>query len=103
MASRFQVDDTAWLVESNRIIREVRIIRLAGSFYVVQFKDSGGTIHMRGTRLLATEEEAKKSVRGTLYLMDDEMYSEFKVNLEDLYAMDTVTLKVVSKASNRKE
>lgn len=64
MASRFQVDDTAWLVESNRIIREVRIIRLAGSFYVVQFKDSGGAIQVRGTRLLATEEEAKKSVRG---------------------------------------
>lgn len=46
---------------------------------------------------------AKESVRGTLYLMDDEMYSEFKVNLEDLYAMDTVTLKVVSAAKNRKE
>lgn len=46
---------------------------------------------------------AKKSVRGTLYLMDDEMYSEFKVDLEDLYAMDTVTLKVVSTAKNRKE
>jgi hypothetical protein len=46
---------------------------------------------------------AKKSIRGTLYLMDDEMYSEFKVNLEDLYAMDTVTLKVVSASQNRKE
>lgn len=46
---------------------------------------------------------AKKSIRGTLYLMDDEMYSEFKVNLEDLYAMDTVTLKVVSTSQNRKE
>lgn len=46
---------------------------------------------------------AKKSIRGTLYLMDDEMYSEFKVNLEDLYTMDTVTLKVVSASQNRKE
>ena len=64
MASRFRVDDSAGLVESNRIIREVRIFRLAGSFYVVQFKDSGGAIQVRGTRLLATEEEAKKSVRG---------------------------------------
>ena len=64
MQSHFQVDDTAWLVESNRFIRDVRIIRLTGSFYVVQFMDSGGAIQVRGTRLFATEEEAKKSVRG---------------------------------------
>lgn len=64
MSSKFHEEDTAWLVESNRIIREVRIIRLESSFYVVQFKDTGGAIRVRGTRLFATEEEAKKSVRG---------------------------------------
>ena len=64
MASRFQEEDTAWLVESNRFIREVRVVRLTGGFYVVQFKDTGGAIQVRGSRLFATEEEAKNSVRG---------------------------------------
>ena len=63
MTSRFQEDDTAWLVESNRIIREVRVIRLESIFYVIQFKDTGGAIRVRGTRLFATEEAARESVR----------------------------------------
>ena len=62
MASRFKVGDTAWLVENNRFIREVQVIRLTADFYVIQFKDNGGAIRVRGNRLYVTEEEARRSV-----------------------------------------
>ena len=64
MNSRFQEGDTAWIVESNRIIRKVYIVRPTAGFYIVKFADSDGAIQVRGSRLFATEEEAKKSVSG---------------------------------------
>ena len=36
--------DTAYLVESNRFVREVEILRCNGELYVVRFKDTGGRI-----------------------------------------------------------
>lgn len=45
---------------------------------------------------------AKKSIRGNLYLLGDEMYSEFQIALDDIYKMDTITLKVVA-TDSRKE
>lgn len=64
MQSRFEEGDTAWIVESNRFIRKVYIVRPTAGFYIVKFADSEGAIQVRGSRLFATEEEAKKSVRG---------------------------------------
>lgn len=64
MQSRFEEGDTAWIVVSNRIIQKVYIVRPTVGFYIVKFADSDGAIQVRGSRLFATEEEAKKSVRG---------------------------------------
>ena len=64
MKSRFEEGDTAWIVESNRFIRKVYIVRPTAGFYIVKFADSDGAIQVRGSRLFATEEEAKKSVLG---------------------------------------
>lgn len=64
MKSRFEEGDTAWIVESNRFIRKVYIVRPTAGFYIVKFADSDGAIQVRGSRLFATEEEAKKSVPG---------------------------------------
>lgn len=53
--------DTAFIIESNRLIREVEIIRTAGEFYLICFKDSGGGIKVRKNRLFPTREEAEGS------------------------------------------
>ena len=59
MAVKFKTGDTAYLIESNRIVREVLIIKFAGGFYTICFKDSGGGIKVRETRLYASKEEAE--------------------------------------------
>lgn len=59
MAVKFKTGDTAYLIESNRIVREVSIIKFAGGFYTICFKDSGGGIKVRETRLYASKEEAE--------------------------------------------
>ena len=64
MRIRFEEGDTAWIVESNRFVRKVYIVRPTAGFYIVKFADSDGAIQVRGSRLFATEEDAKKSVPG---------------------------------------
>lgn len=56
---KYEKGSTAFIVESNRIIREVVILRVTSDFYVVGFKDGGGAIQIRGSRLFVSEEEAR--------------------------------------------
>ena len=53
----FKEGTTAFIVESNRIIREVIIVKRTGNFYIVRFANSGGGIQIRGSRLFATMEQ----------------------------------------------
>lgn len=62
MAVKFKAGDTAYLIESNRIVREVTIIKFAGGFYTIRFKDSSGGIKVRETRLYSSNEEAEISM-----------------------------------------
>ncbi len=55
-------EGTAFIVESNRLIREVTIIRRTGDLYVVRFTDSNGGIQVRGSRLYPTREDAEKTI-----------------------------------------
>lgn len=57
--AKFKPDDTAYIVESNRIVREVLIVKFAGGFYTIRFKVSGGGIKVRENRLYASKEEAE--------------------------------------------
>ena len=59
--------DIAYLVESNRFVREVQIVRYSGGLYLVRFSDSGGGIQVRENRLFPTQELAKYSIKGTIY------------------------------------
>ncbi len=59
MAAKFKAGDTAYLIESNHIIREITIVKFAGGFYTIRFKDSGGGIKVRENRLYASKEEAE--------------------------------------------
>lgn len=58
----FKEGTSAFIVESNRLIREVTIKRRSGDFYIVKFADSNGGIQLRGNRLFATREDAEKTI-----------------------------------------
>lgn len=53
---------TAFIVESNRLIREVVVLKRTGDFYIVRFLDCNGGIRIRGSRLFATREAAEQAV-----------------------------------------
>ena len=57
-----KVGDTAYIVESNRYVREVEIRRCSGGMLLVRFTDTGGGIQVKAHRLFATREEAEKSI-----------------------------------------
>lgn len=89
-----KVGDTAYIVESNRYVREVEIRRCSGGMFLVRFTDTGGGIQVKAHRLFATREEAEKSiekapetkkVRGNpydrWYLTDDKVNKCIRGNL----------------------
>ena len=54
----------AYIVESNRWIREVEIRSTAGGMYLIRFPETGGGIKVKESRLFATREEAEKGLPG---------------------------------------
>ena len=61
--SRFKPGYTAYIVESNRFIREVEIKNFSGGMYLLIFKDTGGGVKLRENRLFATKEDAEESIK----------------------------------------
>lgn len=57
-----KVGDIAYLVESNRIVREVEIRRCSGGIFLVRFTDTGGGIQVKVHRLFLTREDAENSI-----------------------------------------
>ena len=55
----FEIGSTAYIVESNRIIREVTIVKRNGNFYIIRFGTRGG-IQVRSNRLLPYIKKQKK-------------------------------------------
>ena len=61
----YNVGDTVFIVESQRIIREVKIIKCGGGFYTMKFVDGTGGIRLRENRLFGSKEEAENSIPKT--------------------------------------
>lgn len=59
---KLSVGDTAYIIESNRLIREVTIVRLDRDFCTIRFADSGGAIKVRRSRLYGTRKLAEESL-----------------------------------------
>lgn len=62
MATRYNPGDTAFIVESSRFIREVKILKIAGGFATLRFSDSDGGIKLRESRLFPNKEAAEASL-----------------------------------------
>ena len=60
----FKPGDKAFIVESNRTVREVTVIRHSGGMYLIRFAEGGG-IQVRGHRLFVSQEEAAASIQTT--------------------------------------
>lgn len=58
---KYEKGSKAYIVESNRYIREVIVVRATSDFYIVRFTDSGGAIQVRGSRLFASADDARAS------------------------------------------
>lgn len=59
MDDKLSVGKHAFIIESNRIIREVIVIKVVCDLFTVQFMDSKSAVRVRRNRLYETEEEAK--------------------------------------------
>ena len=75
-----KVGDTAYIVESNRYVREVEIRRCSGGMFMVRFTDTGGGIQVKAHRLFATREEAEKSIART-----EEKHTDVRKNPYDYW------------------
>ena len=62
MPNKYNPGNTAYIVESNRIIREVKVLKVAGGFATLRFMDSDGGIKLRESRLFPTKEDAEASL-----------------------------------------
>ena len=62
MATKYKSGGAAFIVESSRFIREVRILKIAGGFATLRFADSDGGIKLRESRLFPTKEAAESSL-----------------------------------------
>lgn len=58
---KYNVGDIAYLIESNRFIREGKIKQYYNGLYLFQFVE-GGAIRVKEHRLYATEEEAQAEI-----------------------------------------
>lgn len=54
-----EIDSTAFIIKSNRIIREVTIVRKTTDFYVVRFENQGA-IQLRRSRIFPNREAAQQ-------------------------------------------
>ena len=62
MPNKYSPGDTAFIVESSRFIREVKVLKSAGEFVTLRFADSDGGIRLRESRLFPTREAAEASL-----------------------------------------
>lgn len=54
------VGDMAYIIESNRFIREATIVKKSNSFCTIRFADSHGAITISKSRLYGTRNEAEE-------------------------------------------
>ena len=63
VVTKLEVGDKAYIVESNRIVREGFILKRSRDFYTVRFaENASGGIQLRASRLFVSGEDAESSI-----------------------------------------
>ena len=57
--NHYNSGDKAYIIESNRTVREVRIVKIAAGFATVRFPNTDGGIRVRESRLFPTREDGE--------------------------------------------
>lgn len=57
--NRYKVGTQAFIIESNRLVRSVVIIKISAGFYTVKFNDSNGAINVKESRIFDSKEAAE--------------------------------------------
>lgn len=58
----FENGTTAYIIENNRIIREVTVVKRSGELYIVRFLNGYGGIRIRANRLFPSKEAAEDAM-----------------------------------------
>lgn len=61
MATGYKAGDKAYIIESNRIVRECTIVRGHGDLYIIRF-DNGGGIQINVHRLFGNREKVEANL-----------------------------------------
>lgn len=60
VVTKLEVGDKAFIIESNRIVREVIVLKRSRDFFTVRFvENTSGGIQLRASRLFSSKEEAQ--------------------------------------------
>lgn len=60
MVTKLEVGDKAFIIESNRIVKEVIVLKRSRDFFIVRFvENTSGGIQLRASRLFSSKEEAQ--------------------------------------------
>ena len=59
---KFEVGQTAYIVENNHIVREVTIVNRKGDFYVVRFENGKGGIRLKEHRIFPSQTAAEGGI-----------------------------------------
>ena len=60
MVTKLEVGDKAFIIESNRIVREVIVLKRSRDFFTVRFvENTSGGIQLRESRLFSSKKEAQ--------------------------------------------
>jgi uncharacterized protein YegP (UPF0339 family) len=59
---KYKVGTKAFIIESNKIIRNVVITNYVAGFYTVKFEETNGAIKVKESRLYDSKEAAQKTI-----------------------------------------
>lgn len=60
---KFSTGQTAWIIESGLLVREVTVMKVSGNLATIRFPDTGGAIRIPSSRLYDTKENAEYALK----------------------------------------
>lgn len=63
MKSEYHVGQRVFFVQSGRVVKPSKIIKISGEFCTIKFEDTGGGIRVRQSKIFTTEEGANASIK----------------------------------------
>ena len=61
MQQKFKLHQIVYMIAAGKQIKEMVVMKYAGGFYTVRYRDTGGGLRVRESRLYATKAEAEKA------------------------------------------